>query len=141
MHEEIFPQIASHGFFTYGCLDRHIDGLPATLPFTCFEIPLEYKEMLIFRDINVCIVLHLEVLCQVLEENGYRCRILRHKKPDAFSLELQNNAQKKLGPHVVGPYPIHRMVYECMSVRTFIDYMKESEKLVRQTVAEDERRE
>jgi len=57
--------------FIFGCHDRHIDpGLSEIMPFTCFEIPLSYKKKLLFREVNLCVLLDLNSLARIVQENG-----------------------------------------------------------------------
>lgn len=132
--EVFYQHLKSLGFFSYGCLDRHIDGLPVFLPFTCFDMPLKYKEMLLFRDVTVCVVVDLDSLCRIIAKRGYCCRVLKNSEKGLF--EITDNAQKELGSMIVGYYPVLRMIYECMSVHTFIGYV-EAGKLIEQRLVSE----
>lgn len=99
-----------------GCHDRHIEGLPGMLPFTCFEIPDQYKEKLLFEEVYFCVLLDISSLRETIEQNGFSCKILEDGQ-----LELRTEA----GPMVVGENSMARILYECMSVKTFLRYVKE----------------
>lgn len=109
--------------FMFGCHDRHIDpGLPSMMPFTCFEIPFSYKEKLLFREINFCIMIDVNSLRRIIQENGYNCRIT--KSSDGLILEVSSITREKeyvqISEGLIG-----RLLYECLSVETFINYIKE----------------
>jgi len=86
------------------------------LPFTCFEIPHRYKEKLLFEELYFCVLLDINSLRETIEQNGFSCKILEDGQ-----LELRTEA----GPMVVGENSMARILYECMSVKTFLRYVKE----------------
>jgi len=114
-------------YVIHGCHDRHIAGIADIMPFTCFEIPLLHKEKLLFGEVNFCVILEINSLRRVMEKNGFRCRILKDK---AWILEVSNR-RGKLGSMKVGFGLISRLLYECLSVKTFMDYAKGSLAFVR----------
>lgn len=111
-----------------GCLDRHIDvPIPSIMPFTCFDIPARYKHDLLFRTTNFCVLLDLSSLCRIMVENGFRCRILENSESErSFNnaiLEISNEKGANK-PSYISSELISRLLYECLSVETFIDYQK-----------------
>lgn len=111
--------------FIFGCYDRHIDpGLPDIMPFTCFEIPLSYKKKLLSREVNLCVMLDLNSLSRIVQENGYNCRLARKDSNSGF-LEVSEQGHKKESMIVSGGI-IFRLLYECLSAETFIDYLAEA---------------
>ena len=123
-----YDKLFKDSYFIFGCHDHHIKGLPSIMPFTCFELPFQHKEKLFFREINFCVMLDINSLCRILEENGFHCK--RLKDSDRGVLEIFNVGKGKLGPLTVGYGLTNRLLYECLSVETILDYMKEmSEKI------------
>ena len=109
----------------FGCHDRHIAGLPkgfCTFPFTCFDIPTTYKRMLLFGEIVFCVFLDVTSLQNLLLKEGFECEIVRTKKTGVF--EIANLHNGKFGPCVVGRSVIDRLLYECLSVETFVNYLE-----------------
>lgn len=107
----------------FGCHDNHIDiGLPSIMPFTCFEIPVLYKEKLLFREVNFCVMLDLNSLCRIMEENGYNCRISQDSKTGI--LEVSDKAAESEHGEI-GFGIIDRLLYECLSIDTVLNYLKE----------------
>ena len=120
-------------YFMFGCLDRHIVGLPSIMPFTCFEIPFQHKEKLFFKEVNLCVILDINSLSRILEENGFHCKIL--KNSDKGVLEIFDIGKRKSEPIIIGYGLINRLLYECLSVKTFVDYAKEvSEKFMKEEI-------
>ena len=90
------------------------------MPFTCFEIPFSYKEKLLFREVNFCVMLDLNSLRRIMEENGYDCRIL--KDSETWVLEVSDkSAETEHGKISFGL--ISRLLYECLSIDTFLEEM------------------
>jgi hypothetical protein len=121
---EDLPQL--HTFkdplFVFGCHDRHIDpGIPEVMPFTCFEIPLSYKKALLSREVNLCILLDLNSLARIVQENGYVCRVLPADSNRGY-LEVSEHGHEKESM-TIGSGTIYRLLYECLSVETFIAYL------------------
>lgn len=111
--------------FVSGCLDRHINGLPKGFtcpPFTCFEMPLLYKEKLVFGDINFCVMLDINTLCQIVRDNGFNCKKMKFSDGWVFEISIPEGKQ---GPFLVGVGLAYRLLYECLSVETFLSYLKE----------------
>lgn len=108
--------------FIFGCHDRHIDpGLPDIMPFTCFEIPLSYKKKLLSKEVNLCVMLDLNSLSRIVQKNGYNCR-LAPEDSDSGYLEVSERGREKQSIIVSGGV-MFRLLYECLSVKTFIDYL------------------
>lgn len=117
-------------YFMIGCHDRHIVGLPPIMPFTCFEIPLSCKEKLLFKEVNFCVMIDANSLSGIMEKNGFHCRVL--KDSGMGILEISNIAKGKFGPLTIGYGLIDRLLYECLSIKTFVNYVETmSEKAVK----------
>lgn len=70
---------------------------------------------------------------KILEENGFHCKIL--KNFDKGILKIFDIGKRKFGPGIIGYGLINRLLYECLSVKTFVDYVKEvSEKLMKEKI-------
>lgn len=110
----------------FGCQDKHILGIPTIMPFTCFDIPLSYKEKLLFGEINFCVLLDLNSLCRILEKNGFKCRVLKDLEVRIFGsiIEIFDKTHKNLGYGTITYGMISRLLYECLSIRTFVDYAR-----------------
>lgn len=106
-----------------GCQDRHIDGMPSIMPFTCFEIPLSYKEKLLFREISFCVLLDVNSLRRIIEENGFHCKVLEGSYP--WFLEVSDVAKGKPEPSLISYELVSRLLYECLSLKTFLYYLKD----------------
>lgn len=109
-------------YFRFGCHDRQFFELPHIMPFTCFEIPILYKEKLLFGEVNFCVLLDINSLRRIMEQNGFDCRILKGSGKGILEV---SNSQGKFKPMVIGHCLIDRLVYECLSIETLIDYTKE----------------
>jgi hypothetical protein len=105
----------------FGCHDHQIKGIPFApiMPFTCFDLPAYQKEKLLFNDINFCVFLDLNSLVQIFEKSGIQCKISKNSKCGILKVSgiKGNNAG------IVG-YPMtNRLIYECLSVETLIDFI------------------
>lgn len=109
--------------FMLGCQDRHIDGIPSIMPFTCFELPLSYKEKLLFREMNFCVLLDVNSLRRIIEETGFHCKVLEGSYP--WLLEVSDVAKGKTGPQLISYGLVNRLLYECLSVKTFLCCLKD----------------
>jgi len=111
-----------------GCLDRHIDvPIPTIMPFTCFDISPQYKHELLFRTTNFCVLIDLNSLCRIMQENGFRCWILENSERERYFgnpiLEVFNEKGAN-EPSYTTFGLVSRLLYECLSVETFVDYHK-----------------
>jgi hypothetical protein len=122
LREELATQLRAFKdpYITFGCNDRHIEGLPGLLPFTCFDIADRYKEKLLLEELYFCVLLDMNSLREIIEQNGYFCKILQDGR-----LEVIDTSRKEDGPMVVGGNLMARVLYECMSVKTFLRYLRE----------------
>ena len=103
------------------------------MPFTCFDISPRYKHELLFRTMDFCVLLDLNSLCQIMQENGFRCRILESsERKHYFDYSILEVSYEKGAnePSHISYGMISRLLYECLSVETFIDYQKESDSLL-----------
>lgn len=106
------------------CHDNHILGLtPGMMPFTCFDIPLSYKEKLLFEEVGFCVVLDLNSLARIMEESGFPCKVLEDS--NKYALEVSYKVRGKISHLKLGYDPVYRLLLECLSVKSFLNYAKE----------------
>jgi len=110
-------------FIMLKCHDNHILGLtPSMMPFTCFDIPLSYKEKLLFEEVGFCVILDLNSLARIIEESGFPCKVL--KDSNEYALEVSHKVRGKVLHLELGYDPIYRLLLECLSVKSFLDHAK-----------------
>lgn len=108
-------------FIMFKCHDNHILGLtPGMMPFTCFDIPLSYKEKLLFEEVGFCVILDLNSLARIIEESGFPCKVVLKDS----ALEVSHKVRGKIAHLQLGYGPVYRLLLECLSVKSFLDYVK-----------------
>ena len=132
--EEMFPSIDRFLKSSFrdpllhlGCHDRHICGLPkgfVAFPFTCFDIPISYKEKLLLGEVTFCVLLDIHSLRRVLQDKGFPCEI---KDSEWGILQISRSFDGDRQTLQVGMGLIDRLLYECLSIETFINYLRELE--------------
>jgi len=122
-------------YLTFGCHDNHILGLPDITPFTCFDIPFSYKEKLLFEEVGFCVLLDLNSLARIMEESGFPSKVLEDSLE--WALEIFHKVKGEMVREKISYLPVRRLWYECLSVKTFLNYTKEmSEELKKGQVLE-----
>lgn len=103
--------------FTFGCLDKHTQGMPTILPLPNFEIPLKFKLKLLLGEINLCTFLDINSLCDILKEQGFDSIV--EKRGDAGPIRVTSPSGKSF---MLGYGIIERLLYGCLSLQTVIEY-------------------
>jgi len=104
-------------FFTFGCLDKHMEGMPPILPLPIFEIPVKFKLKLLLGKVNFCTFLDMNSLCNVLNEKGFDCIVKEEGDAVQINVTRPSGESLMLGDGIIG-----RLLYECLSVQTVLDY-------------------
>lgn len=95
--------------------------IPWILPVPCFDLPLNYKEQLLFGDIGICVIVDLRRLAETFTRHGFPSKTIRNRRTGFLKTKLRGLSE----PTVLGEGLIARALYEFVSVDTIIEYTRE----------------
>jgi hypothetical protein len=95
--------------------------VPWVLPVPCFELPLNYKEWLLFADVGICVIVDLRRLAETFTRHGLPSKAIRDRRTGFLKTKLHGVSE----PTVLGEGLLARLLYELVSVDTIIEYTRE----------------